>query len=51
MWRLPRLRDAAGGTMAMTTTTITTTSVIKNRRVWASFWCPELNADATTRGW
>jgi hypothetical protein len=39
-------------TTTMTTTpTMTTTTVNKNRRVGASFWCPELNADATTGGW
>jgi hypothetical protein len=61
MWKLPRLRGAAGGTttiittttttMMTTTTTMTTTTVINNHRVGASFWFPELNADATIRGW
>jgi hypothetical protein len=32
-------------TMMMTTTTMTT------RRVEASCWCPDLNAEATTVGW
>jgi hypothetical protein len=61
MWKLPRLQDAARGTttiittttttMMTTTTTMTTTTVINNHRVGASFWYPELNADATTEGW